>query len=138
MAIDDDDRLPRCDDECFDAEKVEALRPELQAVDGLAEIFKALGDDSRVRIVYALSREELCVHDLAALLGLTVSAVSHHLRLLRQMHLVRTNRQGKRIFYALDDLHVTGLLAQSLDHLKHTRRQLLEGLPWTKTRRKRK
>lgn len=120
--IDDDDRLPECDDECFDAEKVEALRPELRSVDGLAEIFKALSDDSRVRIVYALSREELCVHDLAALLGLSVSAASHHLRLLRQMHLVRTNRQGKRIFYTLDDLHVADLLNQSLDHLKHTRR----------------
>ncbi|HEY3316049.1 MAG TPA: metalloregulator ArsR/SmtB family transcription factor [Bacillota bacterium] len=122
MASDDDDRLEECFDECFDGKKVEMLRPELQSVEGLADIFKALADDTRVRIVYALSREELCVHDLAALLGSSVSAVSHHLRLLRQMHLVRHHRQGKRIFYTLDDLHVVGLLHQSLDHLEHTRR----------------
>ncbi len=72
-------------------------------------------------MVYALSREELCVHDLAALLGMSVSAVSHHLRSLRQMHLVKNRRDGKRVFYSLDDDHVAGLIRQSLDHYKHTK-----------------
>jgi len=119
-----DEGLEECADECYDADKVEALRPEMAALDGLAELFKALGDESRVKIAYALSREELCVHDLAALLGLSVSAVSHHLRLLRGMRLVKHRREGKRVFYSLDDDHVAGLIRQSLDHLTHIKRGL--------------
>ncbi|MHB9059323.1 MAG: ArsR/SmtB family transcription factor [Bacillota bacterium] len=116
-----DERLDECADDCYDADKVEALRPELAGLAGLAEIFKALSDDSRVMMVYALSREELCVHDLAALLGMSVSAVSHHLRSLRQMRLVKNRRDGKRVFYSLDDDHVAGLIRQSLDHYTHTK-----------------
>ncbi len=120
----DDERLEECADDCYDAEKVKVLRPELVGLEGLADVFKALSDDRRVMIAYALSREELCVHDLAALLGMSVSAVSHHLRLLRGMRLVKHRREGKRVFYSLDDEHVTSLIRQSLDHLKHTKRSL--------------
>lgn len=88
------------------------------AVEALAETFKALGDITRVRILDALSRAELCVQDLADVLGLTQSAVSHQLRLLRGMRLVRTRRDGRQIFYALDDDHIVKLFAQGLEHVQ--------------------
>ena len=88
------------------------------SVAALAETFRALGDTTRVRILDALSRAELCVHDLAELLGLTQSAVSHQLRLLRGMRLVRTRRAGRLVFYALDDDHIVKLVAQGLEHVE--------------------
>src|SRR5881227_4091893 len=92
----------------------------------LAETFRALGDLTRVRMLDALARSELCVQDLAAKLHLTESAVSHQLRLLRNMRLVRTRRDGRMVFYALDDAHIVGLFEQGLDHVQervgvHTR-----------------
>jgi DNA-binding transcriptional ArsR family regulator len=86
----------------------------------LAEIFKALADPTRVRILHALSHAELCVGDLAALLGMTESAVSHQLRLLRGLRVVRARREGKQVFYALDDEHVLRLFQLSLEHLGHS------------------
>ena len=85
----------------------------------VAEIFKALADPTRVRILHALSHAELCVGDLAAVLGMTESAVSHQLRLLRSLRVVRARREGKQVFYALDDEHVTRLFQLSLEHLGH-------------------
>jgi ArsR family transcriptional regulator, lead/cadmium/zinc/bismuth-responsive transcriptional repressor len=85
----------------------------------LAEIFKALADPTRVRILHALSHAELCVGDLAAVLGMTESAVSHQLRLLRSLRVVRARREGKQVFYTLDDEHVTRLFQISLEHLGH-------------------
>jgi ArsR family transcriptional regulator len=87
-------------------------------VEALAETFKVLGDTTRVRILDALSRSELCVQDVAGVLGLTQSAVSHQLRLLRSMRLVRTRRDGRQIFYALDDDHIVKLFAQGLEHVE--------------------
>jgi len=84
----------------------------------LAETFKVLGDTTRVRILDVLSRTELCVQDLAGVLGLTPSAVSHQLRLLRTSRLVRTRRDGRQIFYALDDDHIVGLFRQGLEHVE--------------------
>src|SRR2546428_5656412 len=84
----------------------------------LAETFKVLGDTTRVRILDALARAELCVQDLADVLGLTQSAVSHQLRLLRSMRLVRTRRDGRQIFYALDDDHIVRLFEQGLEHIE--------------------
>jgi ArsR family transcriptional regulator len=83
----------------------------------LAETFRALGDPTRVRILDSLSKAELCVCDIAALLGLSESAVSHQLRLLRSLRLVRSRRAGRLVFYALDDDHITRLLAQGLEHV---------------------
>ncbi len=83
----------------------------------LAETFRALGDTTRVRLLDALSKAELCVCDLAALLGLSESAVSHQLRLLRSLRLVRPRRQGRLVFYALDDAHIIGLFRQGLAHV---------------------
>ncbi len=85
----------------------------------VAEIFKALADPTRVRILHALSHAELCVGDLAAVLGMSESAVSHQLRLLRGLRVVRARRDGKLIFYALDDEHVARLFQLSLEHLGH-------------------
>ena len=84
----------------------------------LAETFKVLGDTTRVRILDALSRSELCVHDLAARVGMSESAVSHQLRLLRGQRVVRTRRDGRNIYYALDDQHIVGLFVQGLAHVE--------------------
>lgn len=86
----------------------------------LAAIFKALADPTRVNMLHALLHSELCVSDLATLLGMTESAVSHQLRLLRDLQIVRARRDGKLIFYALDDDHVAHLFQLSLDHVGHT------------------
>lgn len=84
----------------------------------LAELFKALGDYTRVRILFALSVGELCVCALAEVLEMSQSAISHQLRLLRAAKLVRYRKEGKNVFYALDDNHVRNLVAQGLDHIK--------------------
>jgi DNA-binding transcriptional ArsR family regulator len=83
----------------------------------LAELFKALGDPTRVRILSALGDAEVCVSDLAAALEMGQSAVSHQLRYLREMRLVATRREGKHIFYRLDDDHVVRLFTQGLEHI---------------------
>jgi len=94
-----------------------ALIPAAQ-VTTLAETFRALGDPTRVRMLDALSQDELCVCDLARLLDLTESATSHQLRILRSLRLVRTRRSGRKVFYALDDAHITRLFAQGLEHVR--------------------
>lgn len=84
----------------------------------LAELFKALGDYTRVRILYALSIGELCVCALAEVLDMSQSAISHQLRLLRAAKLVRYRKEGKNVFYALDDDHVRNLVSQGIDHIR--------------------
>jgi len=91
-------------------------------VHDLTEIFRVLGDPTRVRILDALSRAELCVQDLASTLQLSESAVSHQLRLLRGARIVRTRRAGRNVFYALDDHHVLALFEQGLRHAQEGRR----------------
>ena len=85
----------------------------------LAETFKALSDPTRVRIISMLSTTELCVCDLSAALGMSQSAVSHQLRTLRDLRLVRRRREGRQIFYTLDDEHVGDLFRLGLDHVSH-------------------
>ena len=89
-----------------------------RSVTALAEIFKVLGDPTRVRILDALSTGERCVGDLAEALRLTESAVSHQLRLLRHARIVRARRAGRMIYYALDDRHVLTLFRQGLRHVQ--------------------
>lgn len=84
----------------------------------LAETFKALGDATRVQIVWALGHGELCVTDLASLLKLSPSGVSHHLRTLRNLQLVRTRREHRTLFYRLDDRHIEHLLAEGVEHVE--------------------
>ena len=87
-------------------------------VSALAETFKVLGDTTRVRLLDALSRAEVCVCDLAALLRLSESAVSHQLRLLRSLRLVKSRRDGRHIYYTLADQHIVKLFEQGLEHVQ--------------------
>jgi DNA-binding transcriptional ArsR family regulator len=108
-----------CDVFHADAGRVAAVRaaqPDALTVERLAEIFKALGDPTRVRLLSALAAAELCVCDLATLLALSESAISHQLRLLRSLRLVRARRDGRMVFYRLDDDHIVRLLAQGREH----------------------
>jgi len=113
---------PRCDDSAIHEDVVRRVQSAL--LDGLtatrlAEVFAALSDPSRVRLLAALAESELCVHDLAAVLGMTQSAVSHQLRLLRALHLVRFRKEGRIVYYALDDEHIRDLLERGLEHVRH-------------------
>lgn len=101
------------------AEQLVSGIPSAAEVDQIAAMFKALGDPTRVRIIHLLSTAELCVHDLAQLLGTSQPATSHHLRLLRMLRLVRTRREGAAIHYSLDDQHVADLLRFSRAHILH-------------------
>ncbi len=87
----------------------------------LSEFFRALGDATRVRIISALSAGELCVCDLAATLDMSPSAVSHQLRVLRQLHLVHRRKAGQMVYYTLDDAHVSTLFREGMDHVGHSR-----------------
>lgn len=84
----------------------------------LAETFQALGDTSRVQIIWALSQRELCVGDIAQLLSMSQPAVSHHLRTLRNLHLVKVRRDGRTSYYSLDDHHIEGLLHEGIEHVE--------------------
>ena len=100
-----------------DAKKVEECQPDEDVLFDLAELFKIFGDSNRIRILYALSGTELCVSDLARLLSLSTSAVSHQLRILKASKLVRCRREGKIIFYMLDDEHVRDIINLGLEHV---------------------
>lgn len=99
--------------------RLRALAPKPSQVEVAVEIFKALGDPTRLRVLHLLSRGELCVCDLAAALAMNPSAISHQLRLLRTERLIRARRDGQRIFYALDDDHIERLLAEGFKHASH-------------------
>src|SRR4051812_8180819 len=100
--------------------RLRPLRAVLQApeVDAIAATFSVLGDPTRIRILEALSAGELCVCDLAARVGISESAVSHQLRLLRGMRLVRPRRAGRPVFYAVDDMHIVELLRLAVNHVR--------------------
>ena len=111
-----------CGDKGVDPEKISrasAGMARLGTYQEASDIFRALGDVTRVRIMDALSREELCVCDISALIGMNSSAVSHHLRTLRNLRLVRHRRAGKKVYYSLRDSHVAVLLSQALTHVRH-------------------
>lgn len=110
-----------CEHDCFNPGTVARLQPLLSETAGLAELFKALADETRVKIAYALLHEELCVHDVAALLGVSVATASHHLRLLRQSGLAKSRKDGKFVFYSLDDDHVREIVGQALAHVQEGR-----------------
>ena len=98
--------------------RARGFMPPQDTVEGLADFFKIFGDGTRVRILLALDSGEMCVCDIATLLGLTQSAVSHQLRLLKSARLVKARREGKTVFYALADDHVKTIINQGLDHVK--------------------
>lgn len=111
-----------CEVTCIHKENIDRVRGKSLApgeIAGLAETFKALGDPTRIKILHALSQEELCVCDLAEVLEMSQSAVSHQLRFLRTLRLVKHRKEGKMVFYALDDNHIITLFKQGLAHVRH-------------------
>lgn len=109
-----------CEIQFVDSEKVERVKALMKTDSAfrlLADTFKVIGDSTRIRIAFALSREELCVCDLANLLGVSQSVVSHSLRVLRDMKLVKFRKQGKIAYYTLDDEHIEHLLDEGFRHV---------------------
>jgi DNA-binding transcriptional ArsR family regulator len=115
--------LDRCEVECVEPERVAevlARLPEASIFQDLAETFRVLSDPGRVRLISALLEAgEMCVCDLAAVTGLSQTACSHNLRLLRSSRLVRYRKQGRNVYYALDDAHIRLLLDVALQHVTH-------------------
>lgn len=97
--------------------KVKKIMPEDGYIYDLAELFKVFADSTRMKIIYALLEEELCVCDLANICGTTQSAISHQLRLLKQSKLVKFRREGKIIFYSLDDDHISEIVKKGSEHI---------------------
>lgn len=115
------DTSEHCEIDFIDQKKIDKVRRFMKSNEtlfDLAELFKALGDSTRVRILHALSLEELCVCDIASLLNLSQSAVSHQLRLLRIARLVKSRKSGKMVYYSLDDEHVKSLITKGLEHVE--------------------
>jgi ArsR family transcriptional regulator, lead/cadmium/zinc/bismuth-responsive transcriptional repressor len=111
----------RCGIRCIHKDRVDAARRDLlpeQELYSMAALFKSMADPSRLKIIRALDKGEMCVCDLAALVDCSESAVSHQLRLLRQMELVSNRRQGQVLYYRLNDDHVHALIAIALEHIR--------------------
>ena len=102
--------------------KVQKQMPDEELLLDLAELFKVFGDSTRVRIISALLHSEMCVCDIAALLVMSKSAISHQLRVLRQSRMVKYRRDGKVVYYSLDDMHIGGIFKQGLTHISEDRR----------------
>ncbi|CAA7601721.1 HTH ArsR-type DNA-binding domain protein [Acididesulfobacillus acetoxydans] len=113
---------PACDTPCHTPQRLAELRRAISLTDGVTPIFKALADETRVKIIYALLQEpDLCVCDVALITSLTAAAASHHLRLLKNMGLARSRREGKSVHYSLSDEHVRLILEKALEHSAHLR-----------------
>ena len=116
----DKDGMERCDyihahEDIVNA--VNAQMPDEEILYDLAELFKVFGDSTRIKILYVLFESEMCVCDIAALLGMTQSAISHQLRALKNARLVKSRREGKTVFYSLTDDHVKTIIDQGLEHV---------------------
>ena len=110
-----------CEIAYIDRKKVSSVKKKMKpeaTMQRIAETFKVLGDPTRTKIIFALSQEELCVCDIANFLGATKSAVSHQLRILRNMRLVKYRKEGKMVFYSLDDEHIKNLFSECLRHVE--------------------
>jgi ArsR family transcriptional regulator len=99
-----------------DLHNAEKLKSSIADIAGLSELFKALADETRTSILYLISQAELCVCDLAYLLGMTLPAISHHLRLLKALRLVKSRKEGKMVFYSLEDEHVFAIIEDARKH----------------------
>ncbi len=97
--------------------RVNAVMPQEEVLFDLAELFKVFGDSTRIKILYVLFESEMCVCDIAQLLGMTQSAISHQLQVLKKSKLVRYRREGKTVFYQLSDEHVRTILDQGIEHV---------------------
>ncbi|MEW5919564.1 MAG: metalloregulator ArsR/SmtB family transcription factor [Bacillota bacterium] len=110
----------KCDCNVIHEEVVSRVRqqmPQEEKLYDLAELFKVFGDSTRIKIIWALFEAEMCVCDIAYLLNMTHSAISHQLRVLKQARLVKRRKEGKVVFYSLDDKHIENIFAQGLDHI---------------------
>ncbi|UCD91816.1 MAG: helix-turn-helix transcriptional regulator [Methanobacteriota archaeon] len=109
-----------CQIKAIDEKKVQSVKGQMLDDDvfsNLSDTFKTLGDSTRAKILYALSKEELCVCDISAILDMSTSAVSHQLRVLRNMKLVKNRKDGKIVHYSLDDDHIVQLLEMAHQHV---------------------
>ena len=112
--------IERCDCDVIHEDIVRQVKnkmPQEETLYDLAELFKVFGDSTRIKILWALDEAEMCVCDIAFLLNMTQSAVSHQLRVLKQADLVKNRRDGKNVFYSLDDEHVKQIFNQGLIHI---------------------
>ena len=98
--------------------KIEDRMPPEEELQDLADFFKVFADATRLKILYVLLSTEMCVYDIAMVLGMSQSAISHQLRVLKQLDLVKNRRDGKTIFYSLADAHIVTILSQGLDHIE--------------------
>ncbi|MDD4566219.1 MAG: metalloregulator ArsR/SmtB family transcription factor [Eubacteriales bacterium] len=113
---------PKCDCAVIHEDVVNRVKgemPEEEQLYDLSELFKSISDQTRLKILFALSKNEMCVCDIAALLGMSQSAISHQLRVLRNVRLVKHQKEGKVVYYTLDDDHVNAIFKQGLDHVAH-------------------
>ena len=109
-----------CSVEIIDRQKVDRVNKELTSTEetsDMAALFKSLADPTRLRIVQALLLEELCVCDISAIVKVSISAISHQLRLLRNMRIVKFRKQGKQVYYSLNDAHIEQLIKTALEHI---------------------
>ena len=109
-----------CEENCIHAELLKKAREKMPDEDelyDLAELFKVFGDSTRIRILFVLFEAEVCVCDLAEMLGMTQSAISHQLRVLKQMKLVKNRREGKTVYYSLADGHIQNIISQGMEHI---------------------
>lgn len=114
-------RLECCEEHCVHQEVISEVRsklPEVEELYDLAEFFKVFGDTTRIRILYVLFEAEMCVCDIAEMLSMTPSAISHQLRLLKQSRLVKSRRDGKTIYYSLADDHVRSIIDMGREHIE--------------------
>jgi len=114
-------KAPKCAQEFLHKDIVDKVvqgMPEEEILYDLAEFFKVFGDSTRIRILSALSHSEMCVCDISGLLSMTQSAISHQLRILKEARLVKYRREGKIVFYSLDDAHVKEIINTGLEHIK--------------------
>ncbi|NLN86110.1 MAG: helix-turn-helix transcriptional regulator [Syntrophomonadaceae bacterium] len=117
-------QFDRCESQCIHEEAVAAVSGKMlsgEEAQSLADTFKTLADPNRVKIIFSLMHQELCVCDLAAVIGASDSAVSHQLRMLRNQKLVKFRREGKILYYSLADEHIDTLLKQGLKHISHSK-----------------
>lgn len=110
-----------CDSFCPSNPNGGDLKAKALEAAGLSEIFKVLGDETRTKILYLLAHQRLCVCDLAEILEMTLPAISHHLRLLKAFRLVRYEREGKMVYYSLDDHHILNMIRQAQEHFAEER-----------------
>ncbi len=113
--------VPCCEEENTNTEIVQSVRanmPDEEVLYELADFYKVFGDCTRIKIIYALFEKEMCVCDIASLLGMTISAISHQLRTLNMARLVKYRREGKSVFYSLADEHVRTIINQGIEHIE--------------------